>query len=315
MSRGPAWSGGLIVAGLLLAPAAVSEEIIRLKSGGMVRGTLTKQTATDVVVQTEMGTITLAPDAILSIEQEPDAEAPEQPREETWEVGEPSRPPAAFPEEAAAPSLVDASQAVALIVSFLEDGSPLALGSGVVITNRGLIITNYHVVYGAKRIKAVVPDSEGKISLARFPREYTARLLKVHECYDLALLRIPKETPQYLRFAEDQDITVGIPVNAIGNPQGLTTSVSKGIVSAIRALGEMGLTISGCEHLSGRTLEKFSLVQTDAAVNPGNSGGPLLNDRNEIVGINTIRIRLAEGLNFAVHARHAREFAGRYLKE
>jgi len=79
MSRGPAWSGGLIVAGLLLAPAAVSEEIIRLKSGGMVRGTLTKQTATDVVVQTEMGTITLAPDAILSIEQEPDAEAPEQP--------------------------------------------------------------------------------------------------------------------------------------------------------------------------------------------------------------------------------------------
>ncbi|MBI4342921.1 MAG: trypsin-like peptidase domain-containing protein, partial [Candidatus Omnitrophica bacterium] len=251
MSLGPAWSGGLIVAGLLLAPAAASEEIIRLKNGGMVRGTLTKQAATEVMVETEMGTITLAPDAILSIEHELDAEAPGQPLEAGWERGEPTAqpgtvlpadrpaPPPAAPSEAKAqPSLADASKAVVLIGAFYEDGS-VALGSGVVVSDRGLIITNRHVVDGAEEIKVAIPDAEAKISLARFPKEHTARLLKVHECYDLALLRIPKETPHYLRFAEDGNITVGISVSAIGNPGGvLTASVSKGVISGIRTMAD-----------------------------------------------------------------------------
>lgn len=328
MSRRPAWSGGLIVASLLLAPTAVCAEIIRLKNGGMVRGTLTKQTATEVLVQTETGIITLASDAILSVEYEPDAET--QPLQEGPEIGEqPVRqeaeltaggpgPPEAPSQEAVQPSLADASQAVVLIGAFYEDGSA-ALGSGAVISNRGLIITNYHVVQGAKEIKVAVPDAEAKISLAQFPREYTARVLKVHECYDLALLRIPKKTPKYLRFAADQDITVGISVSAIGNPGGvLTVSVSKGVISSIRTMADIGYQGSwfpGCQHLSGRAFEKYSLIQTDAAINPGNSGGPLLNDRNEIVGINVSATLLAQGLNFAIHAKHARELAGIYLKE
>ena len=112
-------------------------------------------------------------------------------------------------------------------------------------------------------------------------------------------------------------------MKAIGNPEGLTTTVSAGVVSALRTAGDLGIEnasdINGCEHISGRALRKYTMVQTDAAINAGNSGGPLLDSDLNIIGINTLSLQYQGtgnvGLNFAVHAKHVRTFVGSYAKE
>ena len=326
----PRWAViGMVAASLGVAPPALHAALVRLKNGGVVRGTVMKQTATEVLVQTEMGTTVLAPDEILRVEPDAGAEAPELSREPAaTSAVEPPRPagltpkgPAragarpAPPPTAPASSLTDASRAVALIVVAYKDGGQ-AFGSGVVVTDRGLIVTNHHVVADAQEIGVVLPDDTATIT-SKTSKARAARVLKTDACHDLALLRIPQATPHYLRLAADEEVRAGEPIRVIGNPEGLTVSVSKGIVSAVRRLGDYGtdFDIPGCEHLSGRALDSYSLVQTDAAINPGNSGGPLINDRNEVVGIATIVVVGAQGLNFAIHAKHVRELVGSYVKE
>ena len=180
------------------------------------------------------------------------------------------------------------------------------------------MVTNYHVVQGTVEIAVVVPNREA--SGRSKPKPYEARVLKTDPCYDLALLSIPLKTPEYLRFADDQDIEVGEEVRAIGNPQGLGLSVSKGIVSAVRTMKEIGfkdMVLSECAHLSGRTIEGTTWIQTDAPINPGNSGGPLLNKKNEIIGINTVIVSESggsEGMGFALHVKHVKKFVGSYAK-
>jgi putative serine protease PepD len=185
------------------------------------------------------------------------------------------------------------------------------------VSPRGVVVANYHVIADAREIEVVLPSDEAKISLESV-RTYPANVLKTHECFDLAVLRIPTRTPVYLEFAEG-DPRPGEPVHAIGNPEGLMVSVSGGVVSAVRTIREMGLEdmvdalAVECQHLSARSLGNYTLIQTDASINPGNSGGPLLNARQEIVGINTLMAGI--GLNFAIHAKHAKELAGSYARE
>ncbi len=140
-------------------------------------------------------------------------------------------------------------------------------GSGVIITSEGYIVTNHHVVNGADEIEVTLNDN----------RNYKAELVGSDPSTDLALIRIKEKNLPYLTYGNSDDIRVGEWVLAVGNPFNLNSTVTAGIVSA------KGRNI---DILNDRyRIESF--IQTDAAVNPGNSGGALVNLKGELIGINT----------------------------
>jgi serine protease Do len=156
-------------------------------------------------------------------------------------------------------------------------------GSGVILTSDGYIVTNNHVIEGAQKIGVVLNDN----------REYEARLVGSDSSTDLAVLKIEGENLPWLRYGDSDALRLGEWVLAVGNPFNLTSTVTAGIVSAkARNIG-----INTAEF----SIESF--IQTDAAVNPGNSGGALVNQRGELVGINTAiasRTGSFAGYSFAV---------------
>ena len=156
-------------------------------------------------------------------------------------------------------------------------------GSGVILTADGFIVTNNHVVDGAQKIGVVLNDN----------REYEARLVGADPSSDLAVLKIEAEDLPWLRIGDSDALRLGEWVLAVGNPFNLTSTVTAGIISAkARNIG-----INAAEY----SIESF--IQTDAAVNPGNSGGALVNQRGELVGINTAiasRTGSFAGYSFAV---------------
>ncbi|TNE81808.1 MAG: Do family serine endopeptidase [Bacteroidetes bacterium] len=149
-------------------------------------------------------------------------------------------------------------------------GPQTGSGSGVIITDDGYIATNNHVIENASRIEVILNDK----------RSYSAKLIGADPQTDLALLKIEEEKLPFLRFGNSDVVKVGEWVLAVGNPFNLTSTVTAGIVSAKGR--NINLLRSGNNQYA---IENF--IQTDAAVNPGNSGGALVNLRGELVGINT----------------------------
>jgi S1-C subfamily serine protease len=213
--------------------------------------------------------------------------------------------------------LSEAVRAIAFIQVQDAQGKTAA-GTGTLINPNGVMLTNHHVVRDAAKITVVLPTEQ--TSRFKEPRQYDATVIKTNPYYDLALLDIAAKTPHFLRFAEDAAVEVGREVKAIGNPHGLSVTVSQGIISSVRRNIDLRMTYTPIpgEYVNEREFEEITWIQTDASINPGNSGGPLLDATNRIIGINAWIVTEtggSVGLGFALHVKHVRKFARGYSRK
>jgi S1-C subfamily serine protease len=172
-------------------------------------------------------------------------------------------------------------------------------GSGFVLDKAGHILTNFHVIQDANRIEVKLSDKH----------TYPAKVIGTDKLHDLALLQINAPNLSPVVLADSKELVVGQKVYAIGNPFGLSGTMTRGIISALRSIrGPQGSLIENA-------------IQTDAAINPGNSGGPLLNSRGEVIGINTLiatnpnqGIDQNAGIGFAIPVNTAKAVLGDLTK-
>ncbi len=166
----------------------------------------------------------------------------------------------------ALPSVVNITSTAVAYDFFNRPVPQQGQGSGFILDKEGHILTNDHVIDNAQRVEVTLADKH----------QYKATVVGVDKHHDLALLLINAPNLVPATLAESTGLVVGQRVYAIGNPFGLSGTMTRGIISAIRSIGVQG----------GSAIE--DAIQTDAAVNPGNSGGPLLNSRGEVIGVTTL---------------------------
>ena len=196
------------------------------------------------------------------------------------------------------PSVVNITSTTLVFDFFYGTVPQQGQGSGFVLDKSGHILTNYHVVEGANRGVEVQLSNK---------RRYAARVVGTDKVHDIALLQIDAPDLQTVTLADSSNLNVGQKVYAIGNPFGLSGTMTRGIISAIRSI----------RNGDGAPIE--DAIQTDAAINPGNSGGPLLNSSGEVIGINTMiasnnGVDQSAGIGFAIPINTAKAVLADLIK-
>ncbi|MHC4414526.1 MAG: S1C family serine protease [Planctomycetota bacterium] len=278
-------AGRTIVAAVLvtgLLGPGVAADVIKLTSGAVVQGTILKRSQETVWLDVGASVLAFSVDDIDEIEVAA-AEAPVDVKAE-W----------LFHTARDLPELSPREQAKRVGPAVIKVATPGGLGSGVLINGDGHAVTNAHVIQGETnlRVTAWLPLADG--TLQRKVIE-DVEILAVNNHIDLALIAIPHLAfageLTYAPLEAEESIEVGQTVFAIGNPLGLERTLSQGVISTTQ-----------------RSFDGLTYIQTDAAVNPGNSGGPLFNTRGEVVGITNMGILFGEGLNFAIPVRYVKDF-------
>jgi len=166
-----------------------------------------------------------------------------------------------------------------------------AIGSGVVVSSDGLVVTNKHVVSNENIAYEIIFQNGKKYPVQKIIRD---------KVYDLALIKIDAEDLKTIKYGETEGIKLGQKVIAVGNALGFSNTVSLGIVSGLKREIEV----------EGKRLK--NLIQTDAAINEGNSGGALFNSLGNLIGINTAKTPLADNIGFAIPVEYVQDFVNRY---
>ncbi len=267
---------------LLLFAASAGAEVVELKSGQKIEGQVLKETDRELYVDVGVDVVRIPLDRVLSRH---DSAAEREPTQiETNDVFSTAKLPVKTVKELAE----QFGEGVVLVQT------PGGLGSGFIINDRGYCVTNYHVVEKETRISCVLFHKNKTGDFERRKIE-DVKIIALNPFFDLALLQIPEQKDFKFTtvFLSDESAPTreGDEVFAIGNPLGLERSVSQGIVST-----------------KNRDFEGIVYIQTTTQISPGNSGGPLFDNRGQVIGVTNMKLLGGEGLNFAIPIAYVKHF-------
>lgn len=257
-------------------------EVIVLKGGSQVKGTILKRDLSFVIVDIGVDVLRIPRTEILEIR-----------KEEEFKKKKPARRQDSGVALYTAKSLGESSTVAG--VSFYAPAvvvvrSPTGIGSGFLINKSGYLVTNFHMIMGQKHI-SVTRFKKAGVELKRMVHK-NVRIVALDPFHDLAILRLKDKLDEPFRpivFSPEENFMVGEKIFVIGNPLGLERSVSEGVISHT------------ARNFGGRLY-----LQVDASVNPGNSGGPLFNSRGQVIGVINMGVPTMQGLNFAIPIRHVK---------